>query len=122
MLYEVITDLKDYLEMRERAEANDHNKLGRELDLFVTDKRVGKGLPLLTPRGSTLKRTLIRFVEDEELSRGYEYTTTPFMANKELYQVSGHWDLYKDGMFIRITSYNVCYTKLLRADHGKIKS
>ncbi len=93
-------DLKDYLEMRERAEANDHNKLGRELDLFVTDKRVGKGLPLLTPRGSTLKRTLIRFVEDEELSRGYEYTTTPFMANKELYQVSGHWDLYKDGMFI----------------------
>ena len=93
-------DLKDYLEMRAKAEANDHNKLGRELDLFVTDKKVGKGLPLLTPRGSTLKRTLIRFVEDEEISRGYEYTTTPFMANKELYQVSGHWDLYKDSMFV----------------------
>lgn len=92
--------LKEYLEMRAKAEANDHNKLGRELDLFVTDKRVGKGLPLLTPRGSTFKRTLIRFVEDEEISRGYEYTTTPFMANKELYQISGHWDLYKDGMFI----------------------
>ncbi|MGL1893993.1 MAG: threonine--tRNA ligase [Spirochaetaceae bacterium] len=92
--------LKEYLEMRAKAEANDHNKVGKELDLFVTDKRVGKGLPLLTPRGATLKRTLVRFVEDEEISRGYEYTTTPFMANKELYQVSGHWDLYKDGMFI----------------------
>ena len=93
-------DMKEFLEMRAKAEANDHNKLGRELDLFVTDKRVGKGLPLLTPRGTTLKRTLIRFVEDEEIQRGYEYTATPFMATSELYKVSGHWDLYKDGMFI----------------------
>ena len=93
-------DLKDYLEMRAKAEANDHNKLGKELDLFVVDKMVGKGLPLLTPRGSTLKRTLVRFVEDEEISRGYEFTTTPFMARRELYQTSGHWNLYKDGMFI----------------------
>lgn len=92
--------MKEYLEMRAKAEANDHNKLGRELDLFVTDKRVGKGLPLLTPRGATLKRTLIRFIEDEEIQRGYEYTTTPFMATRELYKTSGHWGLYKDGMFI----------------------
>lgn len=92
--------LKEYLEMRAKAEANDHNKLGRELDLFITDKMVGKGLPLLTPRGTTLKRTLVRFIEDEEISRGYEYTATPFMASKELYKVSGHWDLYKDSMFV----------------------
>ena len=92
--------LKEYLEMRAKAEANDHTKLGKELDLFIVDKIVGKGLPLLTPRGATLKRVLTRFVEDEELSRGYEYTTTPFMANRDLYKVSGHWDLYKDGMFI----------------------
>ncbi|QEN05192.1 threonine--tRNA ligase [Thiospirochaeta perfilievii] len=93
-------DLKEYLDMRAKAEANDHNKLGRELDLFITDKRVGKGLPLLTPRGTTLKRTLVRFIEDEEISRGYEHTATPFMATRELYQTSGHWNLYKDGMFI----------------------
>lgn len=92
--------LKEYLEMRAKAEANDHNKLGRELDLFIHDKTVGKGLPLLTPRGTTLKRTLVRFVEDEEISRGYGFTTTPFMANRDLYRVSGHWDLYKDGMFV----------------------
>ncbi len=92
--------LKEYLEMRAKAEANDHNKLGKELDLFVHDRTVGKGLPLLTPRGATLKRTLVRFVEDEEISRGYEFTSTPFMANKDLYKISGHWDLYKDSMFV----------------------
>ncbi len=92
--------LKEYLEMRAKAEANDHNKLGRELDLFLTDKMVGKGLPLLTPRGATLKRTLVRFIEDEEISRGYEFTSTPFMAGKDLYKLSGHWNLYKDGMFV----------------------
>lgn len=92
--------LKEYLEMRAKAEANDHVKLGRELDLFITDPKVGKGLPLLTPRGTTIKRVLQRFVEDEEIKRGYEYTMTPFMASNDLYKVSGHWDLYKDGMFV----------------------
>ena len=92
--------LKDYLELRARAEANDHVKLGREMDLFTTDSIVGKGLPLLTPRGATIKRVLQRFVEDEEILRGYEYTSTPFMASNELYKTSGHWDLYKDDMFV----------------------
>ncbi len=92
--------LKVYLEMRAKAEANDHNKLGRELDLFITDSVVGKGLPMLTPRGTTMKRVLTRFIEDEELSRDYEFTTTPSLANRELYKISGHWDLYKDDMFV----------------------
>lgn len=92
--------LNDYLELKKKAEANDHVKLGKELDLFITDPRVGKGLPLLTPDGATLKRVLVRFVEDEEIHRGYEYTATPYMASSELFKVSGHWDLYKKNMFI----------------------
>lgn len=92
--------LKEYLEMRAKAEANDHVKLGKEMDLFATDPIVGKGLPLLTPRGATIKRVLQRFVEDEEILRGYEYTSTPFIASNELYKTSGHWDLYKDDMFV----------------------
>ncbi|MCK5267632.1 MAG: threonine--tRNA ligase [Spirochaetes bacterium] len=92
--------LKEYLKIRARAEANDHVKLGKELDLFITDPMVGKGLPLLTPKGATIKRVLQRFVEDEEILRGYEYTATPFMASNELYKVSGHWNLYKENMFI----------------------
>jgi threonyl-tRNA synthetase len=92
--------MKKYLEMRTLAEANDHNKLGKELDLFISDKAVGKGLPMLTPRGATIKRILTRFIEDEEIARGYEFTATPSIANRDLYKVSGHWDLYKDGMFI----------------------
>lgn len=79
---------------------DDHIKLGHELDLFVTDPIIGKGLPLFTPRGATLKRVLTRFIEDEELSRGYEFTATPAIASSELYKMSGHWDLYKESMFV----------------------
>ena len=78
----------------------DHVDLGKELDLFVQSPLVGKGLPLMTPRGTAVLRTMKRFIEDEELSRGYEFTTTPHLAAAELYKVSGHWDLYRDSMFL----------------------
>lgn len=92
--------LTEYLEARRQAEERDHVKLGRELDLFMTDKNIGQGLPLLTPKGSMMKMVLQRFVEDEEMKRGYIYTFTPFMAKSDLYKVSGHWDHYRDGMFL----------------------
>ncbi|MBU1179272.1 threonine--tRNA ligase [Patescibacteria group bacterium] len=79
---------------------SDHIKLGKELDLFVQSDVVGRGLPLLTPKGATLKRILRRFIEDEEIKRGYEYTDTPVMAKSELYKISGHLEHYKDSMFI----------------------
>ncbi|MBN1524072.1 MAG: threonine--tRNA ligase [Spirochaetales bacterium] len=93
-------ELDDYLEMRRQAEERDHNKVGRELDLFMTDKNVGQGLPLLTPKGSTIKIILQRFIEDEEIRRGYLYTITPLLAKSDLYKISGHWEHYRDGMFI----------------------
>ncbi len=92
--------LKAYLEARRRAEENDHVKLGRELDLFVTNKYVGQGLPLFTPRGATMMRTLQRFIETEEFNRGYDATLTPYMAKSDLFKISGHWQHYKDGMFV----------------------
>ncbi len=93
-------ELNSYLEMRRTAEENDHNKLGRELDLFITDKDIGQGLPLLTHRGAVIKQVLQRWIEDEEFKRGYKITATPFMAKSNLYKLSGHWDHYRDGMFI----------------------
>lgn len=93
-------DLDEYLASLEEAKQRDHNKLGRELNYFMTDENIGQGLPLLMPKGALLFRTLTRFVEDEELRRGYIPTKTPFMAKSQLYKISGHWDHYKDGMFV----------------------
>lgn len=74
-------------------------ELGKELDLYVVNEVVGQGLPLFTPKGTTIKREIERFTTDEELKRGYEYTATPFMAKADLYKISGHWQHYRDGMF-----------------------
>ena len=93
-------ELKTWKEMRAKAESNDHNKLGRELKLFMTSDLVGQGLPLFMPRGAIIYQILTRWIEDEEQKRGYVYTKTPFMAKSDLYKVSGHWDHYHDGMFI----------------------
>jgi len=93
-------ELEKYLNQLEEAKKRDHNKLGRELDLFMTSDLVGQGLPLLKPKGAKVVQLLQRFVEDEEEKRGYQMTKTPFMAKKDLYEVSGHWDHYKDDMFI----------------------
>ena len=93
-------DLDAHLEALEEAKKRDHNKLGRELQLFTTDENIGQGLPLLMPKGAKIIQTLQRWVEDEEERRGYLLTKTPNMAKNDLYKVSGHWDHYKDGMFV----------------------
>ncbi len=93
-------ELKEYLHMLVEAEKRDHNKLGKELDLFMFSETVGKGLPLLTPKGATLKTIIRRFIEDEETKRGYLHTITPIIAKSDLYKISGHYDHYKESMFI----------------------
>ncbi len=93
-------DLDAYLEAVEEAKKRDHNKLGRELGIFTTDENVGQGLPLFMPKGAKLFQILSRWVEDTEESRGYVLTRTPYMAKSDLYKISGHWDHYKDGMFV----------------------
>lgn len=93
-------DLADYVNMIEEARKRDHNKLGRELELFTTVDYIGQGLPILLPRGAKVIQQLQRFVEDEEAKRGWLLTKTPFMAKSDLYKISGHWDHYQDGMFI----------------------
>ncbi len=94
------SELDEYIQAAEEAKKRDHNKLGRELGIFMTDENIGQGLPLLMPKGAKLFQILNRFVEDEEARRGYVLTKTPYMAKKQLYQISGHWDHYQDGMFI----------------------
>ena len=94
------SDLDAFLEALEEAKRRDHNKLGRELKLFTTDENVGQGLPLLMPKGAKIVQLLQRWVEDEEEKRGYVLTKTPLMAKSDLYKISGHWDHYKDGMFV----------------------
>jgi threonyl-tRNA synthetase len=93
-------DLDAHIEQMEEAKKRDHNKLGRELELFTTVDVIGQGLPLLMPKGAKIIQLLQRFVEDEEEKRGYLLTKTPFMAKSDLYKISGHWDHYRDGMFI----------------------
>ena len=94
------SELEEYVTKLEEAKKRDHNKLGRELELFTTVEEVGQGLPLLMPKGARIIQTLQRFVEDEEERRGYVLTKTPFMAKSDLYKLSGHWQHYKDGMFL----------------------
>ena len=93
-------DLDEYLEAVEEAKKRDHNKLGRELKLFTTSEPIGQGLPLLMPKGARIIQLLQRWVEDEEQKRGYLLTKTPLMAKSDLYKISGHWDHYKEGMFV----------------------
>ena len=92
--------LEEHLNMLEEAKKRDHNKLGRELELFTTADVIGQGLPIMLPKGAKIIQTLQRFVEDEEYKRGWQLTKTPYMAKRELYKLSGHWDHYLDGMFV----------------------
>ncbi len=93
-------DLEAHLEAIEEAKKRDHNKLGRELEIFTTSDLIGQGLPILLPNGARIIQILQRFVEDEEQKRGWLLTKTPFMAKSDLYKLSGHWDHYQDGMFV----------------------
>ena len=93
-------ELEEYIEKVEEAKKRDHNKLGRELELFTTVDYIGQGLPIMLPKGARIIQLLQRFVEDEEQRRGWQLTKTPLMAKSDLYKISSHWDHYKDGMFI----------------------
>ena len=94
------SELDEYLTALEEAKKRDHNKLGRELGIFMTEEVVGQGLPILAPKGAKIMQILTRFVEDEEEKRGFMITKTPYMAKNDLYRISGHWDHYRDKMFI----------------------
>ena len=94
------SELDEYLTALEEAKKRDHNKLGRELGIFLTEEVVGQGLPILAPKGAKIMQILSRFVEDEEEKRGFMITKTPYMAKHDLYRISGHWDHYRDKMFI----------------------
>ena len=93
-------ELDAWVKQREEALKRDHNKLGRELEYFTTVDVIGQGLPIILPKGARTIQTLQRWVEDEEQKRGYLLTKTPYMAKRELYKISGHWDHYLDGMFV----------------------
>ena len=93
-------DLAKHMEHLEDIKKRDHNKLGREMELFTTVDVIGQGLPLLMPKGAAMIQTLQRWIEDEEEKRGYMRTKTPLMAKKDLYVISDHWGHYKEGMFV----------------------
>lgn len=92
--------LEEHLQQIEEAKKRDHNKLGRELGFFTTADVIGQGLPIMLPKGARVLQLLQRFVEDEEQKRGWLLTKTPLMAKSDLYRISGHWDHYKEGMFV----------------------
>ncbi len=94
-------DLEEYLAYLEDIKNRDHNKLGREMELFTTVDVIGQGLPLMMPKGAKMIQKLQRWIEDlEDNEWGYVRTKTPLMAKSDLYKISGHWDHYKDGMFV----------------------
>ena len=94
-------ELNEYLTYLENIKLRDHNRLGREMELFTTVDVIGQGLPLLMPKGAKMIQTMQRWIEDlEDNEWGYVRTKTPFMAKSDLYKISGHWDHYKEGMFV----------------------
>ncbi len=98
--FEKKSELDEYVTKLEEMKQKDHNKLGRDLGVFMTEDVIGQGLPILMPKGAKILQILSRFVEDEEEKRGFMITKTPNMAKNDLYRISGHWDHYRDKMFI----------------------
>jgi len=94
------SELEAYNIWQEEVKKRDHNKICRELGYYVSSELVGQGLPLFTPAGATILRTMQRFVEDEEIRRGYLHVKTPSFAKSDMFKVSGHWQHYKDSMFL----------------------
>ncbi len=93
------SQLQEYLDFLEEAKQRDHRKIGKDLEIFMTHKLVGSGLPMYLPNGATIRRILERYIQDKEISLGYAHVYTPSLANVELYKTSGHWDHYKEDMF-----------------------
>ncbi|MGE6364184.1 threonine--tRNA ligase [Bacillus paramycoides] len=92
-------ELDEHLRMLEEAKERDHRKLGKELKLFTNSQKVGQGLPLWLPKGATIRRIIERYIVDKEVSLGYDHVYTPVLGSRELYETSGHWNHYRDGMF-----------------------
>ena len=101
-IFPTAAELEEYLIRREEAKKRDHRKLGHDLGLFTFSDTVGKGLPLWTEKGATIRRILERFVVDEEIRRGYKHVYTPDIAKLDLYRKSGHYPYYKDSMYAPI--------------------
>ena len=100
------SQVEEYLAELEEIRQRDHRKLGKDLELFMTHKLVGSGLPMYLPNGATVRRLLERYIQDKEIEKGYKHVYTPSMANTELYKVSGHWDHYSEDMFPRMKMDN----------------
>lgn len=92
-------ELAEHIQRVEEAKQRDHRKLGKDLNIFMFDELVGKGLPMWLPNGFTLRRLLSDYIMDKEIAQGYKHVMTPSLGNVELYKTSGHWDHYKDDMF-----------------------
>ncbi len=99
VMFETQEELDDYLRRMEEAARRDHRKLGRELDIYMTSDLVGSGLPLLLPKGATIRRLLEEYMQAQERMAGYQHVYTPDLGKVELYKVSGHWDHYRDSMY-----------------------
>lgn len=100
LAFESNQELKDYLAMREEAKKRDHRKIGQEQDLFIFSELVGSGLPLYTPRGTTIRNGLIQYSEEVREDIGFERVWSPHITKKELYETSGHWSKFGDELFI----------------------
>ena len=92
-------ELEEHLNELEEAKERDHRKIGKDQNLFFTHQLVGAGLPLFTPNGATIRRTLERYIQDKEIKQGYKHVYSPVLATTEMYKISGHWDHYKEDMF-----------------------
>ncbi len=97
--FETKSELEEHLQMQEEAKKRDHRLLGQQMNLFAFADNVGKGLPMLTPYGATIRRELERFVQDEEIKQGYSHVVTPPLAKTDLFKTSGHYPYYKDSMY-----------------------
>lgn len=94
------SQVEEYLQMLEEAKQRDHRKIGKELELFMTHPLVGSGLPMYLPNGAVVRKLLERYIQDKETAMGYQHVYTPSLANVDLYKTSGHWDHYKEDMFV----------------------
>lgn len=99
LCFETEEDLEKHLMELEDAKERDHRKIGKDLDIFMFDELVGKGLPMWLPNGFIVRRTLTDYIMDKEISLGYKHVMTPSLGNVDLYKTSGHWDHYKEDMF-----------------------
>ena len=91
--------LDEYLKKLEEAKLRDHRKIGKDLQLFMTDELVGRGMPMFLPKGYTIWRILENYIRDKEIKLGYQHVLTPCVGTVQLYKTSGHWDHYKENMF-----------------------